>query len=126
MSNKQSMDSKKRGNISKDYDINSLNTLVDLNQDYTTFSANFKISPHDKEQEYQVAVVDQTHIDNQEIEFKTVKGDISANVVWDKNEYKNHYVALKSKNDMKINVEIEIEEIPAVREQEPKIGRAHV
>jgi hypothetical protein len=109
------MDTKRKDVISKEHEIGSINTLVDLNQDFTTFSANFKVSPSDKDQEYQISVVDQTHIDNQDIEFKTVKGDVAANVVWDKNEYKNHYIALKCKKDMKITVDIEIEEIPYVQ-----------
>ena len=96
----------------KTYEIGSTSTLVDLNQNLTNFIADFKIYLEDKSKSYKVAVVDQTHIDNAEIDYKDVTGDIGATVSWDKDVYKNHYIALKSSEPLKVNVDIILKEIP--------------
>ena len=104
--------------VSKTYEISNTSTLVDLNQDITNFAAEFKVYPKDKSKVYKIAVVDQTHIDNSEIDYKDVTGDMGASVSWDKGVYKNHYIALKSLEPVEINVEIELKEIPKI-EQPP-------
>lgn len=99
--------------VSKNYEISTTSTLVDLNQDLTNFVAEFKVYPtKDKSKNYKIAVVDQTHIDNSEIEFKDVTGDIGATVSWDKGVYKNHYIALKSSDPLEVTVDIELKELP--------------
>ena len=103
--------------VSKTYEISNTSTLVDLNQDITNFAAEFKVYPKDKSKVYKIAVVDQTHIDNSEIDYKDVTGDMGATVSWDKGVYKNHYIALKSLEPVEINVEIELKEIPKIEQQ---------
>lgn len=98
--------------VSKTYDVATTSTLVDLNQDIANFIADFKVYPTDKTKTYKIAVVDQTHIDNSEIDYKDVTGDMGATVSWDEGVYKNHYIALKSAEPMQINVDIELKEIP--------------
>ena len=102
--------------VSKTYEISNTSTLVDLNQDITNFAAEFKVYPKDKSKVYKIAVVDQTHIDNSEIDYKDVTGDMGATVSWDKGVYKNHYIALKSLEPVEINVEIELKEIPKIEQ----------
>jgi hypothetical protein len=99
--------------ISKIYEIGTTSTLVDLNQDLTNFVAEFKVYPtNDKSKTYKIAVVDQTHIDNSEIEYKDVTGDIGATVSWDNGVYKNHYIALKATESLEVTVDIELKELP--------------
>ena len=99
--------------ISKIYEIGTTSTLVDLNQDLTNFVAEFKVYPtNDKSKTYKIAVVDQTHIDNSEIEYKDVTGDIGATVSWEKGVYKNHYIALKATESLEVTVDIELKELP--------------
>jgi len=99
--------------ISKTYEIGTTSTLVDINQDLANFVAEFKVYPtNDKTKTYKIAVVDQTHIDNSEIEYKDVTGDIGATVSWDKGVYKNHYIALKATESLEVTVDIELKELP--------------
>ena len=105
----KSMSDKK---IIQTYELTTIKTLVDLNQNLTNFSADFRVLPDDKKMEYEIAVVDQTKIDNEKIEFKTITGDIGANVSWDKNQFKNHFIALKSNSPLKVTIEIDLRELP--------------
>jgi hypothetical protein len=110
--------------IVKSYDVGPINTLVDLNLDLVNFSADFVASAEKDDGEFQLAVVDQTAIDNGEIAFRDVKGKIGATVKWDKNAFKNHYIALKSKTEQKIKVDINLKELPKTRASDEQSGHS--
>lgn len=98
--------------IVKEYDISSINTLVDLNEDLVNFKTDFKVFASSEDSEFSVAVADQTQVDNGDFSFRDVKGKIGGNISWDKNVYKNHFLALKSKEPQKVTVELELTELP--------------
>lgn len=98
--------------ITKEYDISSINTLVDLNENLVNFKTDFKVFANSEDVEFNVAVADQTQVDNGDFSFREVRGKIGGNISWDKNFYKNHFLALKSKEPQKVIVELELTELP--------------
>jgi hypothetical protein len=96
----------------KTYLLGKHNQLIDLNGDTINFDITFVVTSENKEP-FEMAVVDQNTLDNTpEIPFrKDSQGSISGNVVQDNNEYQNYFLALKSGNKCKVNVEITKKEI---------------
>ena len=96
----------------KIYTIGSVQQLIDLNGDTTNFEISFKVVSENSET-FEVLVVDQKTLDKSEnIQYRTVKGDISGNIIHDKNIYDNYYIILKSDKPCNVEVEITKTEIP--------------
>ena len=93
------------------HEVGTIQKLVDLNADHTVFDADIKVWSDDQDQEFQIAIADQTQIDNSQIDYKTVKGGVEVNIKNDDGIFRNHYVALKANNDIKLNVDIRIQPI---------------
>jgi len=97
----------------KTYILGKHNQLIDLNGDTVNFDITFVVTSENKET-FEMAIVDQKTLDNSpDIPFrKALQGSLSGNIIQDSNEYQNYFLALKSGNSCKVNVEITKQEIP--------------
>ena len=95
--------------------LNKTPQLVDLNGDTTNFDITFTVTSKNKEPFYLV-VVDQKTLDvNPNFSFrKADEGQLSGNIVSDKNVYQNYFLCLKADEDCEVNIEIIKKEIQPV------------
>ena len=104
--------------------LNKTPQLVDLNGDTTNFDITFTVTSKNKEPFYLV-VVDQKTLDvNPNFSFrKADEGQLSGNIVSDKNVYQNYFLCLKADEDCEVNIEIikkEIQPVVVKEEYVPK------
>lgn len=92
--------------------LNKTPQLVDLNGDTTNFDITFTVTSKNKEPFYLV-VVDQKTLDvNPNFSFRQAdEGQLSGNIVSDKNVYQNYFLCLKADEDCEVNIEIIKKEI---------------
>jgi len=94
------------------HQIDQFKKLIDLNGDTTNFDITFKVTSQNKEP-FDILVVDQTTLDNtQTLEYKRAHGEISGNIVHDKNVYQNYYLILKAEKPCQCDIEILKRELP--------------
>ena len=95
--------------------LNKTPQLVDLNGDTTNFDITFTVTSKNKEPFYLV-VVDQKTLDvNPNFSFRQAdKGQLSGNIVSNKNVYQNYFLCLKADEDCEVNIEIIKKEIQPV------------
>ena len=97
----------------KNYQINRIQQLIDLNQDSTNFKLNFTCESTNPKDKYQAIVISQSELDNStNLDFKDVTKEIGGDLVVDKNIYQNYFLILKSEMPCEIKVTINKEEIP--------------
>ena len=90
----------------KTYTLGKIRQLIDLNGDSTNFDLSFNVTCHD-DTPFDVLVVDQDTLDNQELEYKKTHKTISGNIVTDKNiGYQNYFLILKSEKQCTVDVEL--------------------
>ena len=96
------------------YNVGKIKQLVDLNSDKTNFELNFKVASKNKLPFYAL-VVNQRNLDNDEkLDYKHVtNGNISGNIVSDKDVYQSYFLLLKADETCECNVSIDIKDIPA-------------
>lgn len=98
--------------IENEYTINNILQLVDLNQTFINFKATFDIKADNKDNKFMISIVDEEQLeDESKIEFNSVIGHIDGEIDNTNDKYKNFYIALKSLNETKVNVKIDIKEI---------------
>ena len=91
--------------------LSSVKKLIDLNGGSTNFDLTFTAKSLDNSDFYAI-IVDQATLDsNAPLDFKLAKGEISANIVFDKNVYQNHFLCLKSDKPCDVEVMIDKKEI---------------
>ena len=76
--------------ITKTYDINSIQQLIDLNQDSKNFKLTFKCKAHEPSDKYSILVLNQSQLDTQDanqLPFKVVKGEITGDITADNDIY---------------------------------------
>lgn len=96
----------------KTYSVGKIKQLIDLNGESTNFDAQFRIVSKNKEP-FDILVVDQTTLDNNpNLEYKKADGEISGNIVHDKNVYQNYFIILKADQPCECEVEITKKELP--------------
>jgi hypothetical protein len=96
----------------KTYSVGKIKQLIDLNGESTNFDAHFRIVSKNKEP-FEILVVDQTTLDNNpNLEYKKADGEISGNIVHDKNVYQNYFIILKADQPCECEVEITKKELP--------------
>lgn len=100
---------------SNEYIITKLKRLVDLNANTVNFKLAFTVTATDGlEHTFQCVVMDQATldtIDESDIQFKTVTGSLSGEVVADKNIYKNYLLILRADVPTTVRVDTQIEEL---------------
>lgn len=96
----------------KIYNINKMKQLIDLNKNIVNFDLTFKTECDNPNQEYYLIVVDQETLDNDSpLDYKIAKGSLSGTIISDKGIYQNYLLILKSDNDCKIKVDIDLKPI---------------
>ena len=90
------------------YKLGKIKQLIDLNGDSINFDISFSVKCKDSTP-FNLLVVDQETLDNEDLVYKDAKHSISGNIVADKNIYQNHFLILKS--DTPCDVEVEIKKI---------------
>lgn len=97
----------------KTYSVSKIKQLIDLNGESTNFEVHFRIVSKNKEQ-FDILVVDQTTLDNNpNLEYKKAdNGEISGNIVHDKNVYQNYFIIIKSDQPCECEIEITKKELP--------------
>ena len=94
------------------HSIDTFKKLIDLNGDTVNFDINFKVVSQNKEP-FDILVIDQTSLDNSpNLEYKKAQGEISGNIVNNKNVYQNYYLILKADQPCQCEVEITKKELP--------------
>jgi hypothetical protein len=107
------------------YSITKTNKLIDLNGDKTNFVCSFECRS-ENEQDFYVAVADQTTLDNEEdaIQYKkSINGVVSSTFTSDNNIYQNHFLVLKSDEPCDVFVTINLKELPKKLPTEEQIKK---
>lgn len=106
----------------KTYKLSKIKQLIDLNGDSTNFDIQFRVASRNGEP-FDILVVDQTTLDNSpELQYKKANGQMSGNMVQDKNVYQNYFIVLKADDPCECDVEIIKKELPKTRTQIPDGG----
>jgi len=109
------------------YQLSKIKQLIDLNGDKVNFELNFFVKSANNVP-FEAIVLDQEALNSEQpIEYKNVDtGELTGNIVWNKNIYKNYFLVLKSKEPCECDVSIEIQEIEPEQPQvvPPEIVRA--
>jgi hypothetical protein len=110
-------------------DISKVKQLIDLNEKMVNFELSFRVFSTDKSP-FEMVIVDQNILDTQQtFDYKHIKeGEISGNMISDKNESRNHYMLLRSDKPCKVQIEIRRKEIPPnipVAVPSPVISQKH-
>ncbi len=95
------------------YSISKIKTLIDLNHNMINFKVKFNIES--KGNTFSTLIIDQNTLDNVEtdnLEYKTVDGELSGEIISDKNTYQNYYIILKSDVPVAVEVMLETEHLP--------------
>jgi len=98
--------------------LSNIQKLVDLNGETTNFDLTFNVNCKTKDS-FQIVVVDQATLDNNpELEYRNADdGQISGNIISDKNIYQNYFLCLKSEKPCVVDITIDKKEI----EPKPKV-----
>ena len=103
--------------VKKTLSLTSRQQLIDLNEETTNFDLTFKAKSLDNSH-FDVLVVDQTTLDNNpNLEYKRAKGEISGNIISDKNVYQNYFLCLKSEKPCDVEIIIDKKKIHPRLEQ---------
>lgn len=99
--------------IVKSLTLDKIKQLVDINADLTNFKASVEIIPKSGE-EYEVAFVNQTILDNaEEFEYSKVKGPFTYGFESVDDMYQNHFLCLKAALPVDVEVKIDTQELPS-------------
>jgi len=104
------------------YAVNSLQQLIDLNQDLTNFHLKFTCESEDPTDTFELLVVNQSQLDDpnsKNLKYKQVQGSISGEVTADKNVYQNYFLIMKAPKECNIAVTSNIVEIPPKKKDSP-------
>lgn len=97
----------------KKYSLSKVKQLIDLNQQMVNFDIKFTVTASKSKDTFDLLVVDQTTLDNvPNLEYKKVEGEISGNIMYDKNVFQNHFLILRSEQPCECEITIERKEIP--------------
>ena len=111
--------------ITKTYNINSIQQLIDLNQDSKNFKLTFDCKSHDVNDKYEILVLSQSQLDTEDannLPFKQVSHTISGDIKADKDIYQNYFMAIRSNKNCKVDITLHKEEIePNIIQQSPPI-----
>ena len=102
----------------KTYNVTKRNQIIDLNGDSVNFDVTFNAKSKEGKPFY-VSVVDQDSLDKGEkINFKqSENGEISANIVSDKNIYKSYNLVIRADEDCQVDITIDKKLIQPVVQQ---------
>jgi len=107
------------------YPISKIKKLIDINHDMINFKVDFTITS-DSDQPFEALVVDQSTLDTVEpnqLKYKTVDGELSGEIVADKNVYQNYFIILKSEIPTSVTVELKTTHLPDYIDKGEKIKK---
>ena len=95
-------------------ELSTRHQLLDLNREKVNFVLNFNIVAEDNKHFF-VIILTQKEVDKygnlDEIEMKTAPGKISGTITVKDNVYENYILLLKSNDNCKVSVDLDIEEV---------------
>ncbi len=95
-------------------ELSTRHQLLDLNREKVNFVLNFNIVAEDNKHFF-VIILTQKEVDKygnlDEIEMKTAPGKISGTITVKDNVYENYILLLKSNDNCKVHVDLDIEEV---------------
>ena len=96
------------------YTIGKIHQLFDLNNDALNFVCNFRIMCESAEKVFEYLVLSQAQLDNVEKlpDFNKAKGIGVGQIIADKGTKENYLLALKSDEDLTVQVETHFEQLP--------------
>lgn len=97
-------------NESKKINLDKNNVLIDLNKNLVNFDIDFQVIS-DSSEPFQMAVVNQTELDNNVYKFNDIVGAIEGNININKNEFQNQYILLRSEKPQQVTVNISRKEL---------------
>jgi len=94
--------------------------LVDLNEDRTLFDIEVAVTAEDPTEQFEAVILNQTELDDDEVNYQVHQGAMEARLVNDKNLYQNYFLCLRGTNGKKVNIVIKHNPPPpeAVEEEE--------
>lgn len=106
--------------FTKTYNVGTMKQLIDLNGNSVNFDLNFHVVSKDRKP-FQLVVVDQATLDNNpNLEYQRVdNGEISGQVIQDKNIYQNFFMVLRSEQPCECTVQTIKKDLP-IQQQPPK------
>ena len=111
----------------KEYTLSKGKQLVDLNGDSTNFDITFKVVSKNHVP-FDLLVVDQTTLDNTpSLQYKRAdKGEISGNIVQNKNVYQNYFLILRADEPCEVEVEVIKKDLPKTAIQLPDLPKQQI
>lgn len=104
--------------------LSKVQQIVDINNNQVNFKLRFIVSAKDKSIPFQVLVTTQSQLDDPdyEVKFRTVSdGNISGNILADKNKLENYLLILKSDNECEVRVDLFLQPLDKDGKEFPKI-----
>jgi len=94
---------------SKLYSVSTIKQLIDINGELSNFKVNFKVVSKEG-LPFEMLIINQSTLDTvEQPEFKMVSdGEISGEVVSDKNVYQNYFLILRASEPVDVIVDLEV------------------
>ena len=97
------------------YQVTHLQQLIDLNGDFTNFRLKFTCRAENETDQFEVLVLNQAQLESQDpnnLKYKPVTGQISGEIVADKNVYQNYFLLMKAPKDCVVEVISNLDQLP--------------
>jgi uncharacterized membrane protein len=102
----------------QNYTLNKIKQIIDISNDATNFRVYLRVFSTSPTDVFQAIIIDQETLDSDNnIQFKEVTHEMSAELVWDKNIKKTYYLVLRSNESVNVTLEIRYERLPDFIEQ---------
>lgn len=99
--------------IKKDVKINNVMQLIDLNDNRKSFQAEFIVQSVEKGKSFKACIVNQDQLDNGQISFEECNdGKYARRVTYQEPIPLNHYIALKSDQELDCRISIRLVDLP--------------
>jgi hypothetical protein len=93
--------------------------LIDLNQDKTLFDIEVIVTHKNPEESFQAVILNQTELDNGEVNYKTFTGQLKARLTNNKPVYQNYFLCVKGKGQ--VDYSIKLNPDPEPEKEKPMI-----
>ena len=107
--------------IRKTLKLSKIKQLIDLNQNFINFNAQFQVTNKTPNIDYKMLVVNQEQLDDtnfnideayKNIEWEKTNGVIGGSVLFDKNIFQHWFISLKSDTECDIDIMIDLQKLP--------------
>ncbi|HIB78602.1 MAG TPA: hypothetical protein EYO58_13575 [Flavobacteriales bacterium] len=92
--------------------------LVDLNEDRTVFDIEVSVIAEDTASKFEAVIINQTELDNGDINYQIHQGGMEARLVNNKNIYQNYFLCIRGEKGKKVNVTIKYNPDPQIAQEE--------